>query len=202
MSGVEPGACRRSRARGPGALSWRQTGVVCRCTFSSRPSRHRSAGSPQVCADHRAAAQLSLAARESGCADPVSGLGCTRLAPAVAVTPEDEEALDVARSLLQVLGAGRQPSLDLDGIRRFLGELAPLLPELLPGFAYTSALMQPPESSACVLFAGPGLAFLMCVKLSVASHLAGCGKPEPGLHARVWTCVRFGSGPWQAMNNI
>ena len=64
----------------------------------------------------------------------------TRLAPAVAVTQEDEEALDVARSLFQLVSSNRQPSFDLDSIRRFISEVAPLVPELLPGFAYTGTL--------------------------------------------------------------
>ncbi|KAK9801392.1 hypothetical protein WJX73_005895 [Symbiochloris irregularis] len=67
----------------------------------------------------------------------------SRLQPAVAMTQEDEEALDVARSLFSLFGATRQPGqpqIDFEGAQRFASQLAPMLPELLPGFAYTGEL--------------------------------------------------------------
>ena len=71
------------------------------------------------------------------CANTGDVAAC-RLQPAVAVTQEDEEALDVARTLLQAFSSGRQPGVDLTSLRQLFSELAPLVPELLPGFAHTS----------------------------------------------------------------
>lgn len=79
-----------------------------------------------------------------------------RLAPAVRLTPEDEEALGTVRALLSLLqrlqGAGGAPAATASagdasgpmaaatGLARAAGEVGPLLPELAPGLAHTAQL--------------------------------------------------------------
>ena len=61
-----------------------------------------------------------------------------RLAPALELTKDDEEALATARGLGQALASASMP-LDLSptGLQRLGSEFGPLLPELLPGVLYT-----------------------------------------------------------------
>lgn len=59
-----------------------------------------------------------------------------RLAPAVAVTKEDEEALSVVRGVFQIVedvGITMQALSDSQTTSRAVQELTPLAPELLPG---------------------------------------------------------------------
>ena len=62
--------------------------------------------------------------------------------PKVAPTPEDEEALSSIRAIMGLVQAGELPLPDATASRRtsiLVRELAPLVPELMPGVLYTGA---------------------------------------------------------------
>jgi hypothetical protein len=75
----------------------------------------------------------------------------SRLAPAVALSPEDEEALSTVRGILALTqrlqpGGGSPAALlpsreSVEGAVRVAGELSPLLPQLAPGLAHTGELL-------------------------------------------------------------
>ena len=65
-----------------------------------------------------------------------------RFVPRVAPTPEDEEALSTIRAIMGLVQAGGLPLPDATAGRRasiLVRELAPLVPELMPGVLYTGA---------------------------------------------------------------
>lgn len=60
----------------------------------------------------------------------------------MAPTPEDEEALSTIRAIMGLVQAGGLPLPDATAGRRasiLVRELAPLVPELMPGVMYTGA---------------------------------------------------------------